>query len=156
MWCLCNYQWCRQREEAALIYWGILQVGCTHTLFDYWHHWLLYFISLELIFEINVNSSFKNPQLVVTTYGLISSHITELNNIAAKYDRWQWCYVCLDEGHCIKNPSTLVSKHVRIICRNKKTRRLLLTGTPIQNNLNELHSLFDWATAGQLLGSSRT
>eukprot|EP00804_Cyclotella_cryptica_P019629 CCRYP_013986-RB/>CCRYP_013986-RB protein AED:0.03 eAED:0.03 QI:158/1/1/1/1/0.8/5/1739/623 len=101
-------------------------------------------------------SSFKQPRLVVTTYGLISSHIAELSNIANNFPEWHWCYVVLDEGHCIKNPSTRISKHVRILCRNKKTRRLLLTGTPIQNNLRELHSLFDWATSGQLLGSLRT
>jgi SNF2 family DNA or RNA helicase len=101
-------------------------------------------------------SSFKQPRLVVTTYGLICSHITELNHIANNFPEWQWCYVILDEGHCIKNSSTNISKHVRTLCRNKKTRRLLLTGTPIQNNLRELHSLFDWATSGQLLGSLRT
>ncbi|KAL3765216.1 hypothetical protein ACHAWO_009293 [Cyclotella atomus] len=101
-------------------------------------------------------SSFKKPSLVVTTYGLIDSHITELHKIASQYPEWCWNYCILDEGHCIKNPNTIKSRNLRILCHNKKTRRLLLTGTPIQNNLKELHSLFDWATSGQLLGTSKT
>lgn len=86
----------------------------------------------------------------------MSNHITDLNTIAVTYDAKHWCYVCLDEGHTIKNSSTKVSKDVRILCRNNSTRRLLLTGTPIQNNMKEMHSLFDWATSGLLLGSLRT
>ena len=35
-------------------------------------------------------------------------------------------------------------------------QRLLLTGTPIQNNLEELWALFDWTTSGTLLGEKST
>ena len=38
------------------------------------------------------------------------------------------------------------------IAVNPETRRLLITGTPIQNNMRELWALFDWATSGRLLG----
>ncbi|KAL7519882.1 hypothetical protein ACHAWX_004636 [Stephanocyclus meneghinianus] len=125
-------------------------------VFDVLPLYLFITTTLHIYFSQKICSSFKKPRLVITTYGLISSHITELNHITNNFPEWQWCYVILDEGHCIKNPSTNISKHVRTLCRNKKTRRLLLTGTPIQNNLRELHSLFDWATSGQLLGSLRT
>ena len=56
-------------------------------------------------------------------------------------------------GHKIKNTSTAVAKAVRAL---PSSCRLLLTGTPIQNNLDELWALFDYITAGALLGSART
>ncbi|KAL7549675.1 hypothetical protein ACHAWF_012945 [Thalassiosira exigua] len=90
------------------------------------------------------------------TLGLISNHITDLNTIANTFPDQCWNYVVLDEGHLIKNRKTKTSQDVRILARNKKTRRLLLTGTPIQNNMRELHALFDWATSSQLLGSIQT
>ena len=62
----------------------------------------------------------------------------------------------LDEGHLIKNRKTKMSQDVRILSLSKKTRRLLLTGTPIQNNMLELYALFDWATSSNLLGSKET
>jgi len=98
----------------------------------------------------------KYPHLVITTYGMISSHISDLNSMANIFEDNHWDYVALDEGHIIKNQNTKISKDVRILCRNKKTRRLLLTGTPVQNNLRELYSLFDWVTSGKLLGSLKT
>jgi len=42
--------------------------------------------------------SVNAPRLVVTTYGLISSHITDLTNIAKTYEDNHWHYVVLDEG----------------------------------------------------------
>jgi SNF2 family DNA or RNA helicase len=52
----------------------------------------------------------------------------------------------------IKNPSTQVNKACHQIAKSPNTSRLLLTGTPIQNNLVELWTLFDWATSGRVLG----
>ena len=86
----------------------------------------------------------------------MSNHITDLNKIAGTFDQYHWGYVILDEGHLIKNRKTKTSQDVRILSRSKKTRRVLLTGTPIQNNMRELHALFDWATSSKLLGSIKT
>jgi SNF2 family DNA or RNA helicase len=83
----------------------------------------------------------------------VSNHISNLNSIANAHQEFCWCYVILDEGHLIKNSKTKTSRDVRLLSRNKHTRRLLLTGTPIQNNMRELHTLFDWATSSKLLGS---
>ncbi|KAL9183089.1 hypothetical protein ACHAXT_004876 [Thalassiosira profunda] len=99
--------------------------------------------------------SSNRPRLVVTTYGLVTNHITDLNTLAETFEDHHWNYVVLDEGHLIKNRKTKTSQDVRILSRSKKTRRLLLTGTPIQNNMRELHALFDWA-APTLLGSIQT
>ncbi|RVD84046.1 uncharacterized protein DFL_005815 [Arthrobotrys flagrans] len=52
-----------------------------------------------------------------------------------------WRYVALDEGHQIKNSETLSSQSLQSI---NAEYRLILTGTPIQNNLFELWSLVHW------------
>eukprot|EP00984_Skeletonema_dohrnii_P028130 scaffold17962_cov112-Skeletonema_dohrnii-CCMP3373.AAC.1 len=109
------------------------------------------------VFEDAFCAPSKRPQLVITTYGLVSNHITDLTNISNTYEESRWCYVVLDEGHQIKNSSTKMSRDVRILAsRSPHTRRLLMTGTPMQNNMKELHSLFDWACGGKLLGSLKT
>jgi len=62
-------------------------------------------------------------------------------------NRIPWLYVIVDEGHTIKNPDAQRSKAIKTIpARNK----LALTGTPIQNKLEELWSLFDFAMPGFL------
>ena len=57
--------------------------------------------------------------------------------------------------HNIKNPNTKISKAVEFIAKNERTRRLILTGTPIMNNLKEFHTLFNFATSGRILGSHK-
>lgn len=59
--------------------------------------------------------------------------------------RTRWSAVCLDEGQKIRNPEadvTLACK--RLPCAH----RLILSGTPIQNSLKELWSLFDFVFPG--------
>lgn len=59
----------------------------------------------------------------------------------------QWGYVVLDEGHKIRNPDSDIS----LTCKQIKTyNRIILSGTPIQNNLKELWSLFDFVFPGRL------
>lgn len=49
--------------------------------------------------------------------------------------------LCLDEGHLLKNPKTLTAKAARqVVCQHK----LILSGTPVQNKVNELWASFDW------------
>jgi SNF2 family DNA or RNA helicase len=65
----------------------------------------------------------------------------------------RWDAVILDEGHKIKNPSTAVHRCCLAI---PAAFRLLLSGTPIQNSLDELHALFTWCTFGSVLKSKRS
>ncbi|RKP29815.1 hypothetical protein METBISCDRAFT_17797 [Metschnikowia bicuspidata] len=59
----------------------------------------------------------------------------------------EWGYVVLDEGHKIRNPNSKIS----LACKRIKTyNRIILSGTPIQNNLVELWSLFDFVFPGRL------
>ncbi|KAJ1972952.1 DNA repair protein rhp26, partial [Dimargaris verticillata] len=59
----------------------------------------------------------------------------------------RWGYVVLDEGHQIRNPDA----EITLVCKQVKTsHRIILSGTPIQNNLTELWSLFDFVFPGRL------
>ena len=67
-------------------------------------------------------------------------------------DGFIWDYVVLDEGHTIKNYSAQISQAVRML---RSKRRLVMTGTPITNSLQELWSIMDWACQGKLLGTKK-
>ena len=80
--------------------------------------------------------------LYVTTYGLLQNDVDALAAIS-------WHSVVLDEAQAIKNPLT---KRARAARRLPAGFRVVTTGTPIQNNLMDLHSLFSFLNPG-LLGS---
>jgi DNA excision repair protein ERCC-6 len=78
--------------------------------------------------------------VVVTTY-------ENLRRNADIYSSHDWSYVVLDEAQKIRNPDadiTLASKRIRT------PHRLAISGTPIQNDLRELWSLFDFVFPGRL------
>ena len=85
----------------------------------------------------------KKLDVVLTTYGL------------AKRYRWiqeyKWQYVILDEAQAIKNPNTAQTKAVKQL---NSVNRIVLTGTPIENRLADLWSLFDFLNPG-LLGTRK-
>ncbi|KAL8128899.1 hypothetical protein V2J09_018054 [Rumex salicifolius] len=72
---------------------------------------------------------------------VITSYEVALND-AKKYLRhYSWKYIVVDEGHRLKNANCKLLKHLKLLpCENK----LLLTGTPLQNNLAELWSLLNF------------
>ncbi|MDE0003692.1 MAG: DEAD/DEAH box helicase [Rhodospirillaceae bacterium] len=82
--------------------------------------------------------------LVVTTYGLLHNDVDAL----AEAD---WSTVVLDEAQAIKNPAT---KRARAARKLPSRFRLVTTGTPIQNNVVDLYSLFSFLNPG-MLGSAR-
>jgi DNA excision repair protein ERCC-6 len=72
--------------------------------------------------------------VLVTTYAGMQTYARHLLPIA-------WEYALLDEGHKIRNPNAAIT----IFCKQLRTvNRLILSGTPMQNNLTELWSLFDF------------
>ena len=84
----------------------------------------------------------ERADLVITTYGML----TRLEWLARRH----WTWVVLDEAQAIKNHLTRQSKAVRAL---KADARIALTGTPVENKLGDLWSLFDFINPG-LLGSS--
>ncbi|KAI0242245.1 DNA repair protein rhp26 [Massospora cicadina] len=67
----------------------------------------------------------------------------------ADFARMGWGCVILDEGHKISNPDTKISKATKLF---ETPYRYILSGTPIQNKLKELWSIYDFVRPG-LLGS---
>lgn len=87
---------------------------------------------------------FSQYDLILTTYGTIrrdSMHFGE-----QIFD-----YIILDEAQAIKNAKTESAKAVRLLRSN---HRLALSGTPVENHLGELWSLFEFLNPG-MLGASR-
>lgn len=85
----------------------------------------------------------KSGDVVVATYAMLN---IEQEHLASK----DWNVVCLDEAHTIKNPNTKMSRAAMSLGAHRK---VILTGTPIQNHLSELWNLFQFINPG-LLGSA--
>ncbi|TVP76145.1 DEAD/DEAH box helicase [Thioalkalivibrio sp.] len=84
----------------------------------------------------------SGADLVITTYGML----TRLDWPA----RTRWSWVILDEAQAIKNHGTRQSRAVRKL---DAEARMVLTGTPVENHLGDLWSLFDFINPG-LLGTA--
>jgi TATA-binding protein-associated factor len=87
-----------------------------------------------------VRDQLGTADIVITSYDICRNDI----EIFAPMN---WNYLVLDEGHLIKNPKAKVTIAVKRLLSN---HRLILSGTPIQNNVLELWSLFDFLMPGFL------
>lgn len=85
----------------------------------------------------------ENEFLYITTYGMALRLETLKNR--------QWDYLILDEAQAIKNPNTKQTKAIKQI---PAKMRMAMTGTPIENRLSDLWSLFDFLNQG-LLGTTK-
>jgi superfamily II DNA or RNA helicase len=83
---------------------------------------------------------FDNYDLIVTTYGTVRSDIAELCSI-------EFEYAILDEAQAIKNSDSQSAKAARLL---KARHRLAMSGTPIENHLGELWSIFEFLNPGML------
>lgn len=82
----------------------------------------------------------KNGHVIITTYEGLRNYRSDILPV-------NWAYAILDEGHKIRNPDadiTITAKQLRT------SHRIILSGTPIQNNLIELWSLYDFVFPGRL------
>ena len=83
--------------------------------------------------------------IVITTYGTLRRDI--INHREREFD-----YVVLDEAQSIKNAASQAAKACRLL---KARHRLALTGTPVENHIGELWSLFEFLNPGQLGSATR-
>ncbi|MFI0348200.1 MAG: DEAD/DEAH box helicase [Chthoniobacterales bacterium] len=87
-------------------------------------------------------AAFTGVDLVATTYGMVARQEWLRNG--------NWQLLILDEAQAIKNPSTRQTLSVKEL---PTTQRIALTGTPVENHLGDLWSLFDFINPG-LLGNA--
>jgi len=125
---------------------------CPSTLVYHWQHEMNKFIPnsslCPLVIDGNAKkrkklfAQIKGKMIVIMSYNAMKSDIQSI-----KSKTWHYCV--LDEGHFIKNAKSKNAICSKQICAKY---RLILSGTPIQNNVLELWSLFDFLMPG-FLGS---
>ncbi|TID30021.1 hypothetical protein CANINC_001390 [Pichia inconspicua] len=97
--------------------------------------------SIRTELKSTINKGLKDDiDIIVTSYDVVRNDIDFISGI-------DFNYCVLDEGHIIKNAKSALSKSVKQL---KAEHRLILSGTPIQNNVVELWSLFDFLMPGFL------
>lgn len=96
-------------------------------------------VNADAIEPANANSF----DLIVTTYGMLVR--------ADWLKRYRWRLVILDEAQAIKNSGT---KQTRAVKELTAGSRIAMTGTPVENRLSDLWSLFDFLNPG-LLGTAK-
>jgi TATA-binding protein-associated factor len=128
-------------------------IVCPPTLTGHWYYEILkYADNLRPIMytgssrdRAKILSTLASYDVVITSYEVVRNDIANLEGM-------NWLYCILDEGHVIKNAKTKLTKAVKSI---RAQHRLILSGTPIQNNVLELWSLFDFLMPG-FLGTEST
>ncbi len=123
-------------------------IVCPPTLVGHWFHEFKKFAPHLPVLRYAGNArerqtlrgSFSGNEIIITSYEVIRSEGDFLNSL-------DWLFCVLDEGHIIKNGKTKLSKAIKML---KANHRLILSGTPIQNNVLELWNLFDFLMPGFL------
>ena len=87
-----------------------------------------------------LRESFADYDLIITTYGTVRTDIAELTN-------FQFDYAILDEAQAIKNAESQSAKAARLL---RSRYKLAISGTPIENHLGELWSIFEFLNPGML------
>ncbi|PON37204.1 Coatomer beta subunit [Parasponia andersonii] len=127
---------------------------CPSTLVGHWAFEIEKYIDVSIIStlqyvgsaqeRISLREHFAKHNVIITSYDVIRKDIDHLGKL-------QWNYCILDEGHIIKNAKSKITHAVKQL---KAQHRLILSGTPIQNNVMDLWSLFDFLMPG-FLGTER-
>ena len=86
------------------------------------------------------SSHFTDYDMILTTYGTLRRDVAAIRS-------FHFDYVVLDEAQAIKNAATASAKACRLLLAD---HRLALSGTPIENHLGELWSLFEFLNPGML------
>ena len=125
---------------------------CPATLMHQWVNELDRWYPNNVVTVLHHTSPYKGSKrkllnLITKLNGILITSYTTISlcqDIVFNYD---WHYVILDEGHKIRNPDAQATLAVK---RFKTPHRIILSGTPIQNNLKELWSLFDFIYPSKL------
>ncbi|EPZ32387.1 SNF2-related domain-containing protein [Rozella allomycis CSF55] len=127
-------------------------VVCPPSLIGHWENEIKSFSSFLKPLQFHSKNKKDWPLNQSTSnYNVFICSFDFLRNNLHYFKKFNYNYFILDEGHVIKNPKTKISLAVKSIVAK---HRLVLTGTPIQNNILELWSIFDFLMPG-FLGSEQ-
>ncbi|KAH9489880.1 btaf1 RNA polymerase II, B-TFIID transcription factor-associated, 170kDa [Bulinus truncatus] len=125
-------------------------VVCPPTLVGHWVYEVSKFVDpvyLNPLMYVGPPAERNRLQKKVPKHNLIIASYDVVRNDIDFFSTLHWNYCILDEGHIIRNGKTKLAKATKqLICNH----RLILSGTPIQNNVLDLWSLFDFLMPGFL------
>jgi SNF2 family DNA or RNA helicase len=98
----------------------------------------------SVVNRVKTAEGLNDYDLVLTTYGTLLRDAASLKDV-------HFDYVILDEAQAVKNAASESAKAARLL---KARHRLCLSGTPVQNHLGELWSLFEFLNPGMLGGAT--
>ncbi|XP_056165483.1 protein CHROMATIN REMODELING 19 [Syzygium oleosum] len=81
--------------------------------------------------------------VLLVCYSLFERHSVQQKDDRKILRRWRWSCVLMDEAHALKDKNSYRWKNLMSVARNAN-QRLMLTGTPLQNDLHELWSLLEF------------
>lgn len=81
--------------------------------------------------------------VILVCYSLFERHSAQQKDDRKILKRWRWSCVLMDEAHALKDKSSYRWKNLMSVARNAN-QRLMLTGTPLQNDLHELWSILEF------------
>uniref|UniRef100_A0A8C4TWE2 DNA excision repair protein ERCC-6 n=1 Tax=Falco tinnunculus TaxID=100819 RepID=A0A8C4TWE2_FALTI len=119
------------------------------------HQWVKEFHTWWPPFRVAVlheTGSYTNKKVkliheIASCHGILITSYSYIRLMRDNIHSYDWHYVILDEGHKIRNPNAAVT----LVCKQFRTpHRIILSGSPMQNNLKELWSLFDFIFPGKL------
>ncbi|CAN6867489.1 hypothetical protein Bca4012_043331 [Brassica carinata] len=96
--------------------------------------------------ELNSLSKAGKPppfNVLLVCYSLFERHSEQQKDDRKVLKRWRWSCVLMDEAHALKDKNSYRWKNLMSVARNAN-QRLMLTGTPLQNDLHELWSLLEF------------
>ncbi|XP_071692660.1 protein CHROMATIN REMODELING 19-like [Rutidosis leptorrhynchoides] len=96
--------------------------------------------------QLNYLSKSKMPppfNVILVCYSLFERHSAQQKDDRKLLKRWKWSCVLMDEAHALKDKNSYRWKNLTSVARNAK-QRLMLTGTPLQNDLHELWSMLEF------------
>ncbi|KAG9093633.1 TATA-binding protein-associated factor mot1 [Ceratobasidium sp. UAMH 11750] len=121
---------------------------CPTTLTGHWHAEITkYTNNLKALRYVGTSRDRQRLVDQIPHQDVVIASYDSVRNDIASLAQFNWHYCILDEGHQIKNGKTKITQAVKMINAH---HRLLLSGTPIQNNVLELWSLFDFLMPGFL------
>ena len=125
---------------------------CPATIMRQWvREFQKWYPPMRVVLLHSSGSAFDTPMQLIRAVeqsgGVVVTTYEQMRRSAKVLTQPRWSYAILDEGHKIRNPDADITQAVKGL---DTPHRLLLSGSPIQNRLVELWSLFDFVFPGRL------